>query len=365
MGLANGDNSSANGSAGSRWLYLPHFLVRFVGLAVGLLLILVSLKLDIYKDLPWWTVFLPIAVSLCILFVLLTIAIFVWVHVAFLFFTGNIEVETECEFRLDVLFRTAKICFLGHGYVVLLMLSFGLLLLKLQVWPSLPVVYPLLPLIVLGMAYVFLAVIFKQPEVDSPSFFLAGVTLVSQSIMLVIKFDHMWESESLPWAVTFTPSWLTYLLLLIYCVVSPLQTFREAQADEDTHSASSAEAPYGSAEGPQPTPAGKLHTQLLKVAGIFCWVLGWGLSQALLTLRLDAFYKVSWLSVILPALLGWILLLVFVTGPVSEYFSSIYELLMSTFSYGLLGDCVKGHVEEQDPLIAYPRYDTTPRNLAR
>lgn len=81
-------------------------------------------------------------------------------------------------------------------------------------------------------------------------------------------------------------------------------------------------------------------------------------------------YKVSWLSLILPALLGWTLLLVFVTGPVSEYFQELTELLLTTFSLVLddfevdrgplmrfrscAGDrLVQGDLEDRGPITYY------------
>jgi len=335
----------------SLWLCLPDFLVRCAGLSVAATLVLASLKLDLYTDLSWWVVLLPAAIALCITFVVLTVTAVVWVYVAYIFFTQGIEVDVECEFRLDVLFRTAKICFLGHGYVSLLMVSLGLFLVKLHHWPSLPLAYPLLPFIVLGMVYIFLAVVFKQPEVDPPWFFLVGMSLLSQSIMFVIKVDHVEDGKSLPWAATFTPSWLTYVLLLIYCVLSPFQTLREAHAGDDSSSAGSADTPYGAAEGRKGVASGStLHTQFLKVAGIACWVMGWAVSQTLLSLRLDGLYKVAWLGVLLPAFLGWILLLIFATAPVCAYFKDIAQLLLDTFGLVLHGESVSGCVE-QGPLL--------------
>lgn len=340
----------------SRLLSVPHVLVHCVGLAVASTLVLASLKLDLYKDLSWWMVLLPPAIALCLTFLVFTVAVFTWVYVAYIFFTQGIEVDVESDFRLDVLFRAAKICFLGHGYVSLLMISFGLLLWKLHTWPALPLAYPLSPLIVLGMVYMIFAIVFTQPEVDPPSYFLVGISLVSQSIMLVIKLDYAYD---LPWAATFAPSWLTYVLLLIYCVLSPLQALREAQGEGESSSAgSSHDSPYGGAEGRSSrSSAVALHAQLRKVAGIVSWVLGFGLSQVLLTLRLDVLYKVAWFSVILPAFLGWILLLLCVTTHVSEYFTGIGRLLLETFGL-VLGIRFEGVVEEQGiPLLP----DKSPR----
>merc|ERR1711990_942306 len=107
-------------------------------------------------------------------------------------------------------------------------------------------------------------------------------------------------------AATFTPSWLAYVLLLVYCVLSPLRSVRHAQAEQHNNAASSADTPYGGTDGITGSSRSEvLHTEFCKVAGIASGVLGWSLSQILLTLRLDALYKVSWLGIILPAFLGW------------------------------------------------------------
>jgi len=339
----------------SLWLSFPKFLIGFIGTVVGLSLILLAWKLDIDNDLSWWVAILPIIVALVLVFILASVAILLWLNVAVLFFTGRLEVEND-EFRLELLFRTAKIVFLGHGFTMLLMLSIGLMLWKLYYWSGLPVVYPLLPLIVLGTAYIFLALVFKQPEVDSPWYLLAGMCLLFQSVALVFKFDYSKESKHLPWATIFIPSWVTYVLLLIYCIISPWRAFREAQLSEDSRSASSCETPYGTEECFPDAASGQkqqVYSQLMKVVGIACWVVGWGVGLVLLTLRLDFAYKVSWVSVFLPALLGWILLLVFVNGPVSEYFTDVASLLLSVFSLAPICSCLKDRTLEKDPLFVY------------
>jgi len=336
----------SGGCGKSRWPALPHVLVQTVGVAVGLVLGLACLKLEMYASLPWWAVGLPAIIALCIIWVVLTIAIILWVRTAARVF-GPVDIEPDSEFRLDMVFRTAKICFLGHGYVMLLVVSLCLVFAKLHIWPHLPLAYALLPLIVIGLAHIFLAVIFKPPEVDPPWFFLVGMVLMSQSILLVIKVDHMFESDDMAWAVTFTPSWLTYLLLLIYCAVSPLQAFHET---EESTGSSSASFPYGSvADRATSSSMGRLQAQLSKVMGISSWALGWGFAQAFLSLRLDKLFKVSWFSVILPALMGWILLVVFVSGHVTAYFTDIFDLFGATFRLGHSNF----DFDDQEPLINY------------
>lgn len=323
---------------------MPNFLFRLVGLAVGLTLILACAKLDSYAHLHWWAVFSPLGFALFVHFAVLSVAIALWIHVAVLFVTGNIDCDPECELRLDVLFRSAKICFLGHGYVVLLILSLGMFLLKMHFYHTLPIAYPLLPIIILGMVHIFLALIFKQPEVHPASYFLIGMTLVGQSIMLVVKIDHYMDLQSIPWAVTFTPSWLTYVLLLIYCVASPLQCFQAADEEVTSASSSSYYSSHGGADN-FGSNRERIHLHLLKVSGIACWSIGWGAAQVLLTLRLDLMYKVSWLGVIVPAFLGWVLLLVFINRPVDLYFRNVAELLFATFSL------INHQTEEQEPLL--------------
>lgn len=326
-------------------------LVGFCGLMVPLSFVLLALKLDGFAHLRWWLVLLPVIIGVGLIFLVSTTAVFVWVNVAIRLCTGSLETEPEHDFRLDTLFRTAKICFLGHGYVSLIVIATVLLVLKLQVWHDLPVVYPLLPLIVLGAVYIFLAVMFKRPEVDADWFFVTGVSMLSQSIMLVLKLDHLKSSTQLPWAVVFVPSWLTYVVLLIYCVLAPLQLWPQAPgestrkhiSDGDTGSASSS------------VNNSRLRSQLVRVGGVASWVIGWSISQIASTLRLDNLIKTSWLFVLLPAMVGWILLLVFVTGQVSEYFAGIASLLLDSF-----GVSPASPDDEEEPLIKHQSMDGLP-----
>merc|ERR1719387_2577998 len=111
--------------------------------------------------LEWWEALMPVIVGLAIVLIAFTVAVIVWANLAIRLCTGGIELEADREFRLDMLLKTAKICFLGHGYTSLIGVALALLVLKLHHWPNLAVVYPLLPLIVLGTVYIFLAIMFK------------------------------------------------------------------------------------------------------------------------------------------------------------------------------------------------------------
>lgn len=204
----------SNGS-GSLWLWLPRFLVGLSGFAVASTLVLASLKLDLYPKIQWWVVFAPIAVTLCVVFLVMTVAVFGWIRFTTLVYRGDDDIDME-EVRLDVILKTAKICFLGHGYVLLLVISMGLLLAKLQLWPSLPVAYPLVPLILLAKIYIIFGIMLEQPDVDSPSFLLVGTSILTQSVMLILKLDHLHGSKNLPWVTVFIPSLVTYVILLGY-----------------------------------------------------------------------------------------------------------------------------------------------------
>lgn len=324
-------------------------LVVFCGLMVPLALLLTALKLDGFLELSWSDALMPVTVAVIVAFVVSSTAVFVWINVAIRLCTGIMEVEPDQDFRLDILFRTAKICFLGHGYISLVSVALVLLLLKLQVWHKLTAVYPLLPLIVLGAVYIFLAVLFKRPEVVEDWFFVAGASMLSQSIMLVLKLDHLRSSTQLPWAVVFIPSWLTYVLLLIYCVLAPLELWPQAMADDGGTggSASVGDGDTGSAR--ETRQGGRLRRQLIRVAGVASWVIGWSFSQVALTLRFDNLIKMSWLAVLCPAFIGWILALVFVTGQVSDYFAGIASLLLDSF--GLVP--LESTPDEEEPLTKY------------
>jgi len=287
---------------------------------------------------------LPIIVSLCIIFVVLTIAVLLWIRFVIMASVGDIDCDLA-EVGLDVMLRTAKICVLGHGYALLLVLSVGLLLSKLYFWPSLPVAYPLMPIILLGMVYIILGVLLKQPEVDSPWFVVIGTSVLSQSIMLILKLDIMQQSKGLPWAAVFLPSWITYAILLGYSALCILWTPQPASAPETTP-----ETPIHEVVAVSP----KL--QVNKSSGLAFWAIGWGLSQLLFSLRLDGHHKIAWFALALPALLGWVLLVIFTFAPVSEYFEDMATLLFSTFSLesrdALGGESSSDLEEEQQPLLS-------------
>lgn len=354
----------------STWLSLPRYLVLFVGVDLAVFIVLAALKLDFYPSWRWSVVMLPISAAVALLFAVFTLSCFGWIVLAARMVNGHIQVDMDREPRLDVLFRTAKICFLGQGYTGLLVISTGLLLCKLTNWPNLPVIYPLLPIMVLGTAYIILAVLLRQPEVDAPWFFVAGATMLSQSIMLIVKIDHMWSSRSLPWAVVFIPSWLTYTLVLVFSILSPLRLWPEFISDHEA--APAGENPTvpvtddgdrsGGAEPPSSSAAESremcgitgptFRMQLCKAVGLACWAIGWFTSQVLLAIHLDGHsLHIPWAALMLPAFIGWVLFVVFVSGMISDYFLGIVCLVIDTFGLGSR-KYMCDQDEEQAPLLA-------------
>lgn len=318
-------------------VHLPLALTVLSGVAVATSFVLAAAKLHSLLSLEWYMVLLPIAVALGIMLVVCTLSVFFWMHAVFWVCATSRE-YSEREVSLDLLFKTAKMCFLGHGYVTLVSLALGLLVFKIHWRPRLPVVYPLLPIIVLGALYIFMAIMFTHPEVNASWYLFIGMSLLSQSSVLVFKLDHFPSSPRFPWAAVFAPSWLTYACLLAFCVrrgASDIVRLVGIAADDRDIVKSS---PRGSPRGNGPasghcvsTPRFMLQRKLLKITGIACWALGFCIGQVLLTLRLDNLSRVPWVAGVLPMLLGWILLMVFVAVPVSNYFSDMSKLLVSSY----------------------------------
>jgi len=340
------------------WIDAPYYLVLFCGLTVDATLVLLTLKYDIMHDLEWWIVLHPLAVGFFAIFATFTLAVLVWVHIAMRLCRQSCEWEMDREFRLDMLFKTAKICFIGHGYTILLCLALGLLHYKLLYSPELPVVYPLLPLIVLGALYVIMAVMLKSPEINAGCSFFVGVSLLTQCTMLVLKLDKDSEFQNLPWGVTFCPSWFTYGFVFVFCIhcgakdiVKLLEHEPEESRSSDVAAAAAGndgstgseivQAPTASADDglTRRRSRSEVRSELQSVAGAACWALGFGVSQALLTLRFDSVGQaVPWPATMLPAIIGWTMMVLFVANPVAGYFTCVSRMLLDAFGLLSLDD---------------------------
>lgn len=361
LNIAKSAEKEKDASPKSLWLWLPRLLVGMSGVAVGSTLVLASLKLDLYPKIQWWAVFAPVTVTLSVVFLVMTAAVFFWIRFTTLVYRGDIDCDLE-EVRLDVILKTAKICFLGHGYVLLLAISMGLFLAKLHFWPDLPVAYPLLPLVLLAKIYIILGIVLEQPDVDSPSFLLIGTSVLSQSIMLILKLDHLHKSKNLPWVTVFIPCWVTYVILLGYsalCAAWAAVPVPDAAPETTPETQKSPIRQILSLQSHRCSASP--HLQCYKASGIACFAVGFGVSQVFLCLRLDGHYKEAWVSTALPAFLGWILFVAFVFGQVSEYFEEVATLLFDTFSLSSSSDGYDSSDVEEDrqPLLRPKRGVTT------
>merc|ERR1740121_1713272 len=131
-----------------------------------------------------------------------------------------------------------------------------------------------------------MAIMFTHPEVNASWYLFIGMSLLSQSSMLVFKLDHFSSSPRFPWAAVFAPSWLTYACLLAFCVRHGASDIVRLVgiAAEDRDILKSSPRGNGPASGRHvSTPRFMLQRKLLKITGIACWALGFCIGQVLLT----------------------------------------------------------------------------------
>lgn len=313
-------------------LRLPFFLVLLGGFAVEITGVLALLKLQGIWAIEWWVVVLPVAVMLGVCWFALFGCILIWLHVVLQLCMGVAEPEADHELRLDMLLATAKTCFLSHGYVTLLCLAMALLIAKLHLWPSLPIIYPLLPLIILGAVYIFMATMLKKPEIDVEWCLFVGTVLLLQSLMLVVKLEHYQDSSHFAWAAVFIPSWLAYAMLLFFCMrtgsLSLLHLSKEwgrsnNRAGDDEESRLVSPNDRG-----RTRPLAKIRSELFTVGGIAIWVVGFASSQICLALRLDDVWKAPWYVVLLPGLVSWLILVVSASSKIGDHFRELAQSLL-------------------------------------
>lgn len=291
----------------SFWLRLPATVVYGVGTAGAIAMVLVSLRFASDHHVPsWWIIFLPVIMALASIFLLFLGSIVLSVTAAIRLGSGHVEPGDEgTNFDLPLFFDTMKTVILGFGYTLLLLLAVWLLLIKLESDPKFPVIYPLLPVIILGSLHLFLAIMFKEPEIDAGRSTFIGVSMLSHAIMLTLKLDHYKNSANLPWAAVFAPSWFTYGGVLVVCGFHGLIGCRRLLGASEN-----AEAPSSSSDKPQAKSTKDLRNQLrvecIAMAGMIAWAIGFATSQVIIVLELDGMISsIRWEVVLLPALIGW------------------------------------------------------------
>merc|ERR1719235_1923843 len=185
----------------------------------------------------WWWALFPLTFALHLVLLVFTITIVLWGQVARRVCGGVDDDDDNSNFRLDVLFSTAKVCFIGHGYTLLLCVALWLLLAKAQFYPKWPMAYPMIPFIVLGFLHIIMAVMFKSPEVNALRSGSLGASYLAHAVAFIIKVDHHFEDQTKhPWGLVFLPSWLSYALVVCLCMVRGtqlLQMLKNIQTPRD------------------------------------------------------------------------------------------------------------------------------------
>lgn len=316
---------------------VPYVMVVTCGLGVGLSMVFVMMKFKGVSALQsWWLVLLPMLIAFNLTLIAFTIALILWASVARSVCGGFDDDDREHNFRLDVLFRTAKVCFIGHGYTSLLCAALWLLLAKLVYHPKWSVIYPMIPIIILGALHVFMAVMFKSPEVNGLRSGGIGVSLLAHAFTIVFKIEHHLLDPKYPWALIFVPSWLTYAGVLALCIAngaSVLSRLASVGTSQNTTTAGRRAR----------NPRKALQSELLVIAGFLIWAIGFSASQMLLAMKLDGHTKdLTWEIIAVPGIVGWVALIIFTATPAARYFGSTIALLA-----GALGVSIPVPVEER------------------
>lgn len=311
----------------------PHVMVVSLGVAVGLTLVGIMMMLEGVKMISsWWWALLPLFIGMHAVLLVFTIALVLWCQVARRVCGGSEDDDCDSNFRLDVLFRTAKVCFIGHGYTTLLCVALWLLLAKAQYYPKWPMAYPMIPFIILGFLHIVMAVMFKSPEVNALRSGSLGASYLAHAAAFIIKVDHHWKDQRThPWALIFLPSWLTYALVVSLCIARGtqlLQQLRDMKTPRGDHDDASSTGQ--STVVPEIVPnRKKVRNELWMLAGMLLWAIGFATSQLMLAFRLDGLYKdLKWHIILAPAIVGWAALVFCTTAAVGKYFRVVAMLLL-------------------------------------
>lgn len=323
------------------WLDLAYYVVVGSGLSVDVSLALLALMYHGVHEIKWWAVLLPIALATLFVHLLFTIAIAFWVHKIAGICRGQAEGEHGREPRLEMLFRCAKLCFTGHLNSGLLILSLTLIYFKLDMSPDMPIVYPGLPLLVLGFLCVFKAVMFKSPEVNAAWSLFVGVWLLAQTSFMVLKLDYYPTHEHFPWGIAFCPSWCSYGFVLIWCIHSgaggilALLEHKGQSSQAEGGGTGDGVADYPDATKEREEVAGKVRL----VVGAALGACGLAATHVMLTLRLDGVSNlVPWLGLVCPALVGWTILVATAAPTAAGHFNCVTRLLLDVLDIMPLDD---------------------------
>eukprot|EP00746_Dinoflagellata_sp_MGD_P001288 gnl/MRDRNA2_/MRDRNA2_102431_c0_seq1.p1 gnl/MRDRNA2_/MRDRNA2_102431_c0~~gnl/MRDRNA2_/MRDRNA2_102431_c0_seq1.p1 ORF type:complete len:356 (-),score=42.80 gnl/MRDRNA2_/MRDRNA2_102431_c0_seq1:26-1093(-) len=322
-------------------LWIP-FAIRILTGATGILSLLVAYaKLTKISPQPieWWQVILPCTVISGVILACTSVAVVLW-------FFGTLRVVSiqRRSFRgedrgADTLIRLAKVTIGTNAWALLVFLFLWLLGVRLQHGPSIPLVYPFAPLMILGCGHLLLAIFLVEPEVDSVRSFGFGLSLLVHSIVAVAMLDS--SLNDIKWGYVFIPSWVTYAWAIILCIMRRQSTigkiFEMEQAKQD---------------GKLVVKIQAMRQLLNSVTAMGLWAGFFCVAQILLTWRLCfKTESVRWSAILSPAVFGWI---AFIGPGVEPTVSCTYECLKEILSLAGVQLPTENtpHQTESTPLLA-------------
>lgn len=303
-------------------LWLPTVAHILGGSAGALCLILAKVHVaGSGKISEWWQVLAPVTAAAAFALACTSLAVILWLWGALRMFRsprilrrGGAEEEQWCEPETVTLIRLWKTVFGAHGFWLLVFLAVWLLTVQLYQRGSVqPVIYPLMPLVVLGLINIVSAVIFVPPEVDPPRRAFIGVSLVAHAAALALKLDMQddpflqGKSPGYPWCLVCIPSWFTYAGVILSRSSSVATAFRHESKEETVN-----------------------FDRILCSVGTFVWAACFCAAQLVVVLRLDGLAMMPFGVAVLIGLVGWITVALATFRPICTQARSILaELLLA------------------------------------
>jgi len=305
-------------------LWIP-FAVRILTGAAGILSLLLTYGKLTQTSLihEWSQVILPCTIISGVILVCTSAAVVLW-------FVGTLRAvslqrrERRTDERgADTLIRLAKVTIGTNTSALLVFLFLWLLGVRLQHGPSISLMYPFTPLIILGCGHLLLAIFLVEPEIDSVRSFGFGLSLLAHSIVIVSILDSE-DFSGRYWAYVFMPSWATYIWVIVLCIIRRKGIIRDISELEADLQLTRFEAWKSKAK------IRCLRHFLRSVLGMGLWALFFCAAQVLLLWRLT-FHEtmVRWSVILTPAILGWI---AFIGLAVESTTSCAYECLKEILS---------------------------------
>lgn len=329
-------------------LWIPFALRMLTGVAGVLTFVFAYGKLTNTSVVnEWWQVILPCTIATGLILACTSVAVVLW-------FVGTVRVVAlqrelgridRQDRGADSLIRLAKATIATNGWAVLVFLFFWLLGVRLQHGPSIPLIYPFMPLIILGCVHLVLATLLVEPEVDAVRSFGFGLSILVHSIVFILTLDVKDNLENTHWAYVFVPSWATYVWAIVLCIMRSKATLHDL-AEAESLQSEKAKAKIS-----------KLRQLLKSIIGMGVWAVLFCIAHVLLVLRLSFevyVEKIQWIAIFVPALLGWIAFIAFAVDPMASCAQECLVELLSIAGVQLPAEGTQRETEAT-PLLADSR----------